>query len=38
MVAALGLLYLDEEETFWFLVAIVEYILPEDYYRYMFAN
>eukprot|EP00039_Didymoeca_costata_P007670 m.102469 g.102469 ORF g.102469 m.102469 type:complete len:181 (+) comp13775_c0_seq5:2153-2695(+) len=32
MVAALGLLYLDEEETFWFLVAIVEYILPEDYY------
>uniref|UniRef100_UPI00358FF58E TBC1 domain family member 2B-like n=1 Tax=Myxine glutinosa TaxID=7769 RepID=UPI00358FF58E len=30
--AAISLLYLDEEEVFWCLVAIVEKIMPKDYY------
>ncbi len=32
MVAAAGLLILDEETTFWLLVAIVEVLLPAGYY------
>ena len=32
MIAALGLLFLDEEATFWYMVAIFEKILPSDYY------
>ncbi|XP_041467482.1 TBC1 domain family member 2B-like [Lytechinus variegatus] len=31
-VAAIALLYLEEEDAFWCLIAIVEYIMPMDYY------
>ncbi|XP_072181982.1 TBC1 domain family member 2B-like [Diadema setosum] len=31
-VAAIALLYLEEEDAFWCLIAIVEYIMPVDYY------
>ncbi|XP_033737706.1 TBC1 domain family member 2B-like [Pecten maximus] len=30
--AAIGLLFLEEEEAFWLIVAIVEHIMPKDYY------
>ncbi|XP_013784589.1 TBC1 domain family member 2B-like [Limulus polyphemus] len=30
--AAIALLFMEEEEAFWCLVAIVEYIMPPDYY------
>lgn len=32
MIAALALLFLDEETTFWLLVAVVEHILPRHYF------
>jgi hypothetical protein len=31
--AAIALLFLEEEDAFWCLVAIVEYIMPKDYYN-----
>jgi hypothetical protein len=31
MVAGIGLLFLDEETTFWFMVAILEKLYPKDY-------
>ncbi len=31
--AAIGLLFLDEEDAFWCLVAVVEHLLPQDYYN-----
>lgn len=31
-IAAIILLFLSEEETFWCLVAIIDYIMPSDYY------
>ena len=30
--AAIALLFLDEEDSFWCLVAIVQHLLPSDYY------
>ena len=30
--AAIALLFLDEEDAFWCMVAIIERIMPEDYY------
>lgn len=30
--AAIALLYLDQEDAFWSLVAIVEVFMPRDYY------
>ena len=30
--AAIALLYLDEEDAFWFMVACVEYLQPDGYY------
>lgn len=30
--AAIALLFLDEEDSFWCLVAIVQHLLPQDYY------
>lgn len=30
--AAIALLYLDQEDAFWCLVAIVEIFMPHDYY------
>ena len=30
--AAIALLFLNEEDAFWCLVCIVEYIMPQDYY------
>ena len=30
--AAIALLFLDEEDAFWCLVAILEYIMPRGYY------
>jgi hypothetical protein len=32
MVAAVCLLYLDEEDAFWCLVYIIEHLLPSNYY------
>ena len=32
MIAALGLLFLSEEDAFWMLVAVVESVLPQGYY------
>lgn len=32
MIAATGLLFLDEEDTFWMMVAVIEQILPDGYY------
>ena len=32
MIAATGLLFLDEEDAFWMMVAVIEQILPEGYY------
>ena len=29
---AIALLYLDQEEAFWCLIAIVEIFMPRDYY------
>ena len=31
--AAIALLFLDEEDAFWCLVAVVEHLLPQDYYN-----
>ncbi|XP_028405007.1 TBC1 domain family member 2B-like isoform X2 [Dendronephthya gigantea] len=31
--AAIALLYLSEEESFWALVALVEYVMPQNYYN-----
>lgn len=30
--AAIALLYLDQEDAFWTLIAIVEVFMPRDYY------
>ncbi|XP_071955359.1 TBC1 domain family member 2B-like [Antedon mediterranea] len=30
--AAIALLYLNEEDAFWCMIAIIEYIMPPDYY------
>lgn len=30
--AAIALLYLDQEDAFWSLIAIVEVFMPRDYY------
>ncbi|KHN71806.1 TBC1 domain family member 2B, partial [Toxocara canis] len=30
--AAIALLFLDESDAFWFLVACVEHLQPQDYY------
>ena len=30
--AAIALLYLDQEDAFWCLIAIVEVFMPRDYY------
>ena len=30
--AGIALLFLNEEDAFWCLVAIVDYIMPQDYY------
>ena len=30
--AAIALLFLNEEDAFWCLVCIVEYIMPQEYY------
>ena len=30
--AAIALLFLEEEDSFWCLVAIVQHLLPQDYY------
>ena len=30
--AAISLLFLTEEEAFWCLVAIVDFLMPSDYY------
>ena len=30
--AAIALLFLDEADSFWCLVAIVQHLLPQDYY------
>lgn len=30
--AAIALLFLEEEDAFWCMVAIVHYLLPQDYY------
>jgi hypothetical protein len=30
--AAISLLFLTEEEAFWCLVAIVDFLMPRDYY------
>ncbi len=32
--AAIALLFLDEEDAFWCLVAIVHKLLPQDYYSH----
>ena len=32
-IAAIALLFLDEEEAFWCLLYILEVLLPENYYR-----
>lgn len=32
MIAATGLLFLEEEDTFWMLVAVIEQILPDGYF------
>ena len=34
LLVAISLFYLDEESAFWCLVAIVEKILPADYYTH----
>jgi hypothetical protein len=36
--AAIGLLYLDESEAFWFVVACVEHLQPLDYYTSSLAG
>lgn len=32
-IAAIALLFLDEEEAFWCLLYILEFLLPDNYYR-----
>eukprot|EP01105_Mastigella_eilhardi_P013222 TRINITY_DN3003_c0_g1_i1.p1 TRINITY_DN3003_c0_g1~~TRINITY_DN3003_c0_g1_i1.p1 ORF type:complete len:476 (+),score=129.67 TRINITY_DN3003_c0_g1_i1:1272-2699(+) len=38
LVTALLLLHMEEEEAFWLLITVVEYILPPDYYSEQLAG